>query len=63
MTVKAYELRNQTKAQLTEQLKDLKEELQTLKVQKVTGGNAPKMAKMYYSLTVVVKSVNPLPEY
>jgi ribosomal protein L29 len=49
MTVKAHELRKQTKAQLAEQLKDLKEELQTLRVQKQKEANATKLAKMYSS--------------
>ncbi|KAI8909597.1 ribosomal L29 protein-domain-containing protein [Gorgonomyces haynaldii] len=46
MSTKAYELRTQTKQQLIEKLKDLKEELASLKVQKSSNGNAPKLAKI-----------------
>lgn len=49
--VKAFELRTQTKAQLAEQLKDLKHELLTLRTQKVKEANKPQLAKMYYRLT------------
>lgn len=45
--VRAAELRNKKKAELTKQLEDLKTELQSLRVQKVTGGAASRLAKMY----------------
>ncbi|KAH6576486.1 hypothetical protein BASA62_001407 [Batrachochytrium salamandrivorans] len=44
--VKAFELRSKDKTQLTAQLSDLKQELASLRVQKVSNGNAPKLAKM-----------------
>ena len=44
-----YELRNKTKAELLNQLKDLKAELALLRVAKVTGGAPNKLSKMYYS--------------
>ncbi|KAF9584309.1 60S ribosomal protein L35 [Lunasporangiospora selenospora] len=37
--VKAYELRTKNKAELTKQLEELKQELASLKVQKVAGGS------------------------
>ena len=45
--VKAYELRNKSKEDLTRQLEELKTELQQLRVAKVTGGAASKLSKMY----------------
>ncbi|KAI8822911.1 60S ribosomal protein L35 [Fimicolochytrium jonesii] len=45
--VKTFELRNKTKADLTKQLDELKQELSTLRVQKVAGGNASKLAKIH----------------
>merc|ERR1719337_127972 len=46
--VKCYELRKQSKskADLTKQLDDLKQELATLRVAKVTGGAASKLSKI-----------------
>ncbi|TPX39082.1 hypothetical protein SeMB42_g03825 [Synchytrium endobioticum] len=44
--VKTIELRNKTKAELTKQLDELKQELASLRVQKVAGGNASKLAKI-----------------
>ena len=45
--VKAAELRNKKKAELVKQLEELKTELAALRVAKVTGGAASKLAKMY----------------
>ncbi|KAJ3088114.1 60S ribosomal protein L35 [Quaeritorhiza haematococci] len=45
--VKTYELRNKTKAELTKQLDELKQELASLRVQKVAGGAASKLAKIH----------------
>ncbi|KNC99884.1 ribosomal protein L29 [Spizellomyces punctatus DAOM BR117] len=45
--VKTYELRNKTKADLTKQLDELKQELASLRVQKVAGGAASKLAKIH----------------
>ncbi|KAF9175210.1 60S ribosomal protein L35 [Mortierella sp. AD011] len=44
--VKAYELRTKNKAELTKQLEELKQELSSLKVQKVAGGSASKLTKI-----------------
>ncbi|KAG0051051.1 60S ribosomal protein L35 [Gryganskiella cystojenkinii] len=44
--VKAYELRTKNKAELTKQLEELKQELASLKVQKVAGGAAGKLTKI-----------------
>ncbi|XP_020224443.1 60S ribosomal protein L35 isoform X1 [Cajanus cajan] len=44
--MKVYELRNKTKAELLNQLKDLKAELALLRVAKVTGGAPNKLSKM-----------------
>ncbi|KAF9922847.1 60S ribosomal protein L35 [Linnemannia zychae] len=44
--VKTYELRTKTKAELTKQLEELKQELASLKVQKVAGGSASKLTKI-----------------
>jgi large subunit ribosomal protein L35e len=38
VAVKAHELRNKNKAELTKQLDELKQELGSLRVQKITGG-------------------------
>lgn len=46
-------MRNQSKDDLKAKLKDLKEELARLRVQKVSGGNAPKLAQ----IGVVRKSI------
>ena len=43
--IKAYELRNKTKPELNKQLEELKTELAQLRVAKVTGGAASKLAK------------------
>merc|ERR1711918_73209 len=43
--LKVHDLRKSTKADLTKQLEDLKTELQQLRVAKVTGGAASKLAK------------------
>lgn len=47
--IKVYELRNKTKAELLNQLKDLKAELALLRVAKVTGGAPNKLSKMCIS--------------
>jgi len=44
--IKVYELRQKTKAELLNQLKDLKAELALLRVAKVTGGAPNKLSKM-----------------
>jgi large subunit ribosomal protein L35e len=44
--VKAFQLREKSKAELTTQLEALRKELLQLRVQKVTGGNAPKFVKI-----------------
>ena len=44
--VKAYELRNKTKGELLKQLEELKAELASLRVAKVTGGAASKLSKI-----------------
>ncbi|KAF9903465.1 60S ribosomal protein L35 [Linnemannia zychae] len=44
--VKAYELRTKNKAELSKQLEELKQELASLKVQKVAGGSAGKLTKI-----------------
>merc|ERR1712154_413860 len=45
--VKAKDLRGKNKEELLKQLDELKNELQTLRVAKVTGGAAAKLAKIY----------------
>merc|ERR1712130_767918 len=45
--VKAKDLRGKNKEDLLKQLDELKNELQTLRVAKVTGGAAAKLAKIY----------------
>lgn len=57
-----YELRNKTKAELLNQLKDLKAELALLRVAKVTGGAPNKLSKMY-QLTSNIFSVFVCPDY
>lgn len=44
--VKCSELRSKDKKELTKQLEDLKQELLTLRVAKVTGGAPSKLSKM-----------------
>ncbi len=44
--VRAHELRTKTKSELVGQLKDLKSELQTLRISQVTGGAAAKVSKI-----------------
>ncbi|CAJ0768830.1 6405_t:CDS:2 [Entrophospora sp. SA101] len=44
--IKAYKIRNSAKEELTKQLGDLKEELSSLKVQKIAGGAASKLTKI-----------------
>jgi len=44
--IKAYELRNKTKAELVSKLAELKAELASLRVQKVNGGNNTKLSKI-----------------
>lgn len=44
--VKAHKLREKSKADLTKQLEELKNELSQLRVAKVTGGAASKLAKI-----------------
>ncbi|KAH7914355.1 60S ribosomal protein L35 [Hygrophoropsis aurantiaca] len=51
--VKAYELQSKTKSDLTKQLAELKNELLTLRVQKIAGGSASKLTK----INVVRKSI------
>merc|ERR1712150_151561 len=51
--VKARELRGKKKEDLQKQLLDLKQELSSLRVAKVTGGTAPKLSK----IRVVRKSI------
>lgn len=46
--IKVHELRQKTKVELLNQLKDLKTELALLRVAKVTGGAPNKLSKMYY---------------
>ncbi|KXS11835.1 60S ribosomal protein L35 [Gonapodya prolifera JEL478] len=45
--LKTYELRNKTKADLTKQLDELKQELSSLRVQKVAGGATAKLSKIH----------------
>ncbi|KIK97874.1 hypothetical protein PAXRUDRAFT_824501 [Paxillus rubicundulus Ve08.2h10] len=51
--VKAYELQSKSKNDLTKQLSELKNELLTLRVQKITGGAPSKLTK----INVVRKSI------
>uniref|UniRef100_A0A7S3GP80 60S ribosomal protein L35 n=1 Tax=Spumella elongata TaxID=89044 RepID=A0A7S3GP80_9STRA len=44
--IKAYELRSKTKSELVNQLHDLKNELQTLRIAQVTGGAPARLAKI-----------------
>ena len=44
--LKAHELRTKTKSELLGQVKDLKAELQTLRIAQVTGGAPAKLAKI-----------------
>ena len=44
--IKVHELRNKSKTELLNQLKDLKAELSLLRVAKVTGGAPNKLSKM-----------------
>ncbi|EGF79287.1 hypothetical protein BATDEDRAFT_25949 [Batrachochytrium dendrobatidis JAM81] len=44
--VKAYELRTKDKEELTAKLADLKQELLSLRVQKISNGNSPKHARI-----------------
>jgi len=44
--IKAHDLRTKKKDELLKQLEELKTELATLRVQKVTGGNPAKLAKI-----------------
>jgi len=53
MKVKAYELRTKNKSEMLKQLEELKNELAQLRVAKVTGGAASKLAK----IGVVRKSI------
>ena len=46
MKLKVHELRNKCKSGLTKQLDELKSELTSLRVAKVTGGAASKLSKM-----------------
>ncbi|XP_061375788.1 large ribosomal subunit protein uL29 isoform X1 [Gastrolobium bilobum] len=58
--IKVYELRNKTKAELLNQLKDLKAELALLRVAKVTGGAPNKLSKMCsLSLSLYNLRLNP----
>jgi large subunit ribosomal protein L35e len=44
--IKVHDIKNKNKEGLTKQLEELKTELQQLRVAKVTGGAASKLAKM-----------------
>jgi len=55
--VRAHELVSKNKADLTKQLGELKQELLSLRVQKVAGGSAAKLTKMCVSLAGVVAPV------
>ncbi|KAJ3117235.1 60S ribosomal protein L35 [Phlyctochytrium bullatum] len=44
--IRAYELRTKSKSDLHKQLEDLKQELASLRVQKITGGAASKLGKI-----------------
>ena len=46
MKIKAHELRGKSRDDLLKQLDELKTELSQLRVHKVTGGTASKLAKM-----------------
>ena len=46
MQVRAHELKSKSKADLSSQLTELKQELLQLRVAKVTGGNTAKLTKM-----------------
>lgn len=46
--IKVHELRQKSKTELLNQLKDLKAELALLRVAKVTGGAPNKLSKMYF---------------
>ncbi|EJD01491.1 ribosomal protein L29 [Fomitiporia mediterranea MF3/22] len=45
--VKAYELQSKSKNDLSKQLKELKDELLSLRVQKIAGGSASKLTKIH----------------
>lgn len=47
LKVRASELQSKKRDELLKQLEELKTELVSLRVQKVTGGNASKLAKMW----------------
>ncbi|PRQ71490.1 hypothetical protein AAT19DRAFT_10348 [Rhodotorula toruloides] len=49
LKVRASELQSKKRDELLKQLEELKTELVSLRVQKVTGGNASKLAKMWVS--------------
>lgn len=46
LQVRAHELKSKSKADLSSQLTELKQELLQLRVAKVTGGNTAKLTKM-----------------
>ena len=46
MQIKVHELRSKNKAELSKQLDEMKSELASLRVAKVTGGAASKLSKM-----------------
>ncbi|ODV86422.1 hypothetical protein CANARDRAFT_27633 [[Candida] arabinofermentans NRRL YB-2248] len=56
--VKAYELRTKSKEQLQEQLVDLKKELASLKVQKLTKPSLPKIHTVRKSIATVLTVIN-----
>ncbi|ODV93831.1 hypothetical protein PACTADRAFT_35582 [Pachysolen tannophilus NRRL Y-2460] len=56
--VKAYELRTKSKAQLEEQLVDLKKELAALKVQKLTKPSLPKINTVRKNIARVLTIIN-----
>ena len=55
--IKVHELRQKSKTELLNQLKDLKAELALLRVAKVTGGAPNKLSKMYDSIFSLILSL------
>lgn len=55
--IKVYDLRNKRQQDLERQLDELKTELAQLRVAKVTGGAASKLAKMYVRSSLSVAGV------
>lgn len=46
MALKTFELRKQSQENLAEQLQELRQELASLRVQKIAGGSGSKLSKM-----------------